>query len=103
MKFSDATSLVAVLISLIAVSLPLWRSRQQASIKEAIAVPTFKHATWIYVIVSNDSTSPLMIHGATLAGLRAYRHKHWWNKIAAAILILEENHAKKWKNRCNHK
>ncbi|MEY4715504.1 hypothetical protein [Lacticaseibacillus paracasei] len=78
MKWSEYFSLAAVFISFLALVVPIMRSQQKAKILEILSVPTFSWSTWIYVVVSNQSTAPLSIHGGSLDRIRVYRHKHYF-------------------------
>ncbi|WP_125580816.1 hypothetical protein [Lacticaseibacillus suibinensis] len=78
MDWSKWISAIALVISFLALSVPLYRSRQSAKIKEIITIPTLENATWAYVVVANYSTTSLSIYGATLNGVRLYRHKHYF-------------------------
>lgn len=78
LNWSQLLSLGAFAISTLALVVPLFRSRQSAKIKEVLAVPTLPYATWLYVVVANHSTAPLSIYGATLDGIRVYRHRHYF-------------------------
>jgi hypothetical protein len=78
MKISDLLTAIAVLLSALAIFLPVWASRPKTEIVEVLTVPTWKYATWVYIVVTNRSTFPVLIYGATLDGVRVYRHQHYF-------------------------
>lgn len=80
MNWSDLLSIVAIVISVISLLLPFWNARPNAKVTELMTLPEWKNTTWIYAVVFNKSTHPLSIHGASLDGIRLYRHQHYFTK-----------------------
>lgn len=76
MHVSDWVALGAVDISLFSLLVPMLKGRQSARITEILTVPTLPNATYVFAFVANHSSVSLSIRGATLDGVRLYRHPH---------------------------